>query len=97
MARIVQMDYSSVSKHTQNLSTRQGEKNGLQGSIWQIAVPQDEGKIVKKYNENNLFSRQDVALLEIKQKQAPFLPALTSKTNSDTYNIQLSPLTVLIM
>lgn len=44
-----------------------------------------------------MFSRQDVALLEIKQKQAPFLPALTSKTNSDTYNIQLSPLTLLIM
>lgn len=51
MARIVQMDYSSMSKHTQNLNTGQGEENGLQGSIWQIAVPQDEGKIVKIWRE----------------------------------------------
>lgn len=66
------MDYSSLSKHTQNLSTRRGEKNGLQGSIWQIAVRRDEGETVKydrsKKKKKRIIHVRDEALPEIKRQ-----------------------------
>ncbi len=47
--------------------------------------------------ENNLFPRQDVVLMQIGQNQMPLSPALTSKTNSATYNGSAVTVTVLTL
>lgn len=59
-------------------------------------------KMMENGNENkskkaNVFPRQEVVLSQIKQNLKPFSPAHTTKTNSASHNIRLSPLTVLIL
>lgn len=95
MARIVQMDYFSLSKHPLNISARRSwGKRGLRGSVWQIAAPQDDGKwqnIIRARGEDNLFFQGRCGGFVDQTEIGASSPGLTGKTKSDGYNIHLSP------